>query len=77
MEFFERESKRKFVTDEKKYTRFQVSYNSFNHFMFRWFNPDEPDKDVVIVLDSAETSELFRFLSKLLGLARELRGSDC
>jgi hypothetical protein len=81
MEVFEREAKRRYVVDKEKYKGFQVSLNSYNHLMFRWFDPNEQDKDVVIVLDSTETNLVFNFINKIISIARdiarELRMSDC
>jgi hypothetical protein len=81
MEVFEREAKRRYVVDKEKYRGFQVSLNSYNHLMFRWFDPNDQDKDVVIVLDSTETNLVFNYINKIISIARdidrELRMSDC
>ena len=77
MEIFEREAKRKYIIDKEKYKGFQVSLNSYNHLMFRWFDLNEQDKDVVIVLDRTETEIVFNFIHKIISIARELRMLDC
>ena len=43
----------------------QVSYNSFGHLVLRFFDPNEGNEDVLVVLDTKETYELFQFVSKI------------
>ena len=66
MEYIEREIKSKKITLPENYDCVQVSVNSWGHLVIRFFNNQNPDKDVVIVFDAAATGHIIRYIKKYL-----------
>ena len=51
---------------------FQVAYNNWGHITLRWFNRDNPDEDVIIVLDAAESNRLIDFIKNVINTGRRV-----
>jgi len=70
MEFMNRVTKKMkknhIVIDSSIYTGwdFQVSYNNCGHIVLRWFK--EQDKDIILVLNKYESSQLISFIKESL-----------
>ena len=46
----------------EEYPEFQVSYNSWGHICLRFFNPEKPENDFLIVLTKAQSYHLINFV---------------
>ncbi len=48
----------------EKYPEFQVSYNSWGHICLRFFNPEKPEQDLLIVLTRQQSYQLASFVRR-------------
>jgi len=45
--------------------KLQIAYNNYGHLVFRLFDPEKPEKDILVVFTTAQTNEIIAFLRKL------------
>jgi len=64
-EYIKRESKVKKIELPEDYDKVQVSINNWGHLTVRFFNGDEPNKDVLIVFDIHTTRKIVGFIQSI------------
>jgi len=72
MEVIKRKTESEILKVPEEFTDFQVSFNSWGHIVFRWFNHSNQEKDVVLALSQSESHTLVNFIRNLLR-----GGMDC
>jgi len=70
VEWIKREIKSEKITIPEDYNQMQIAFNDWHHLTLRFFNGKNPDKDIIIVLDSHQTHKLMNFMRELLGVRR-------
>ena len=52
----------------EEYPEFQVSYNSWGHICLRFFHPEKPENDLLIVLTRQQSYHLINFVRRCFSL---------
>jgi len=65
MEYMKREAKVKKIELPEDYDKVQISINDWGHLTVRFFNNNEPNKDVLIVFDAYVTRKIVGFIQSI------------
>jgi len=65
MEYMKREAKVKKIELPEDYDKVQISINDWGHLTVRFFNSNEPNKDVLIVFDAYVTRKIVGFIQSI------------
>jgi len=66
MEYIKREIKTEKISPPEDYECIQVSINSWQHLVVRFFSTRNPNKDIVVVFDAIATEHIIDYIKNYL-----------
>jgi len=75
MEYIKRKIESEKITiEDREHKDYQISLNSYGHLTIRFFNPNNPNKDEIIVFDAGVSTAIIRYIRKIISIGGYLKG---